>query len=307
LKNKYGTPTYRIGVDGGFSCPNRGADRRDGGCSFCDEFGSQAAYQRDWSDLPRSGIEARLRSVRRQIKTGALFLEKRYATRSFILYFQAFSSTFGPVEELKAIYDTGLGCLNFRELVISTRPDCITPENAALIGSYVRDDFDVWVELGLQSANDGTLKRIGRGHTSARFDYAAALLRSCGIKVAAHVIFGLPGEGRKEILNTVRRVTDIKVDGIKIHDLHIPRNSRLFGEYLRGELSAPAPRRHLEYVVETLEKLPPNTVIMRLTCDTPVHSRGLPLRPVHKGVFVQMVREALAARTSYQGRLYKSG
>ncbi len=304
LRQKYGEPTYRIGVDGGFSCPNRGCDRKTGGCSFCDEFGSQAAYQRDWSDTGILSLDERLDSVKKQISAGTVFLKKRYAAKSFILYYQAFSSTFGRVSDLQRIYDAGLKTMDFRELVVSTRPDCVNRETAALLGGYRNDGFDVWVELGLQSAADATLERIGRGHTVEQFDNAVGLLREHGIRVAAHVIFGLPGEGMTEILNTIEHVAAHSIDGIKIHDLHLPRNSRLLREYLLGEIALPAPGRHLEYTIAALERLPSDTVVMRLTCDTPVHSRALPINPIRKGVFINLVRNEMAKRGTYQGRLY---
>ncbi|MBT3272469.1 MAG: TIGR01212 family radical SAM protein, partial [Spirochaetales bacterium] len=250
-------------------------------------------------------LAGRLDSVLRQIETGVEFLEKRYNAKSLILYYQAFSSTLGPVSELKKIYDSGLQARDFRELVVSTRPDCIDSASAALLGGYVRDGFDVWVELGLQSASNFTLRRIGRGHTVEQFDQAVQLLRGCGVKIAAHVIFGLPGEGEEQILNTVRHVAGLGIDGIKIHDLHIPRNSRLLAEYLLGEISIPAPGRHLDYTIAALELLHPDTVVMRLTCDTPVHSRALPVNPLRKGVFINLVQREMMKRATFQGRLYK--
>ena len=306
LKAKYGESTYRVGVDGGFSCPNRGNDRRSGGCSFCDEFGSRAAYQRDRKIQEFENLNQRLDSIRQQTISGAAFLQKRYGSTSYILYFQAFSSTFGPVEELKQVYDTGLEVATFRELVVSTRPDCVNKDNAELLGSYVRKNFDVWVELGLQTANNTTLRRIGRGHTAECFDRALGLLRKNGIRVAAHVIFGLPGEGRHDIIETINRLATLRIDGIKIHDLHLPRKSRLFSDYQRGELVIPTIYRHLSYTADALERLPPETIAMRLTCDTPILSRGLPIRTLHKGVFVEKLRAEFDRRGSCQGSHYQA-
>jgi uncharacterized protein len=302
LKDLYGKTTYRVGIDAGFSCPHRGSDSRAGGCAFCDEHGSRAAYQRGVDGMrPGLSLDQRLRLVKGQVEHGLEFLGRRYKTDSFILYFQAFSSTYARVDELKAIYDAALSVHPFRELIISTRPDCVDDETAELLGGYVRAGLPVWVELGLQSASDVTLERINRGHSVLCFERALNVLREKGILVAAHVIFGLPGEGYGEIMHTVDYLAARKIDGIKIHDLHIPRSSSLFSEYLVGEYALPCEERHLEYVVDALERLPEKTVIMRLTCDTPHSARGLPLRPAAKEPFVRHVREELERRASRQG------
>lgn len=309
LKELYGEKTYRVGIDGGFSCPHRMSFRGAGGCTFCDEYGSRAVYQRGIDDMSSSlDLDRRLALVQKQVKNGLEFLKKRYKTDSFIIYFQAFSSTNAPVSELKEIYDAGLSAHPFRELAVSTRPDCIDQEKADLLGGYVRGGTPVWVELGLQSASDTTLRRINRGHTVMSFEKAMGMLKERGIRVAAHVIFGLPGEGWEEIMSTVDYLAEREIDGIKIHDLHIPRSTPLLSEYLHGEISLPCDARHLAYVVDAIERLPEETVIMRLTCDTPDSARALPLHPPQKERFFNQVRGELERRDSRQGaRLRSSG
>ncbi len=258
LRERYGERTYRIGVDAGFSCPNRGRDRRRGGCSFCDESGSRAAYIADYEAADLAG----------QIERSREALSRRYGASQFILYFQAFSSTYAPAGRLREIYDAGLAVMPFRELIVSTRPDCVDAEIAELLGSYCDRLSDVWVELGLQSAHDATLRRIGRGHDVAAFDEALSQLRAAGVKVAAHVIFGLPGEGPEEMQETVRFLAERRIDGIKIHNMHVIDGTPLAGEYRRGEVEAPGPVDHLRNVAAALELLPPETVVMRVTSDT---------------------------------------
>lgn len=301
LKQKYGEPVYRVSVDAGFSCPNRGKDRRAQGCLYCDERGSRAPYL--GTDKVQSSNWQR--SLRAQIDDARKFLEHRYAARKYILYFQAFSSTYAPVQRLKEIYDYGLDCAEFEELVVSTRPDCIDERKADLLASYRERELDVWIELGLQSASDASLRRIERGHTVADFDRSYRLCKEREIKVAVHVIFGLPGEGLTEILNTVRYLATLQPDGIKIHNLHIPRGCPLFTEYLAGELTVPNDERHLEYTIRALELLPPETVIMRLTCDTPQQLLGAPLHFRPKPAYLSALRRALGTRGTWQGRLYQ--
>ncbi|MFP4373831.1 MAG: TIGR01212 family radical SAM protein [Spirochaetaceae bacterium] len=258
LRDAYGERTYRIGVDAGFSCPNRGRDRRNGGCSFCDESGSRAAYIADFEAADLTG----------QIERSREALVRRYGASQFILYFQAFSSTYAPPRKLREIYDAGLAVMPFRELIVSTRPDCVDAEVAALLGSYRERLSDVWVELGLQSAHDETLRRIGRGHDVAAFDAALSHARAAGVKVAAHVIFGLPGEGPEDMQETVRFLAERRIDGIKIHNMHVVEGTPLAEEYRRGELEVPGPEAHLRSVAAAIELLPPETVVMRVTSDT---------------------------------------
>jgi len=306
LQARYGAPAYRVAVDAGFSCPNRGPDRRRPGCLYCDEHGARAPYLEALEALPcpGSGAPERLEAIRRQVERAVAFLERRYAARLFLLYLQAFSGTHAPVEELERLYDFALGCGEFRELIVSTRPDCIDSEKARLLAGYRRRGLEVWVELGLQSACDATLDRVRRGHSVADFARAYGLLRQAGVKIGVHLIFGLPGEGMEQILQTVRYVARLQPDGVKIHNLHVPVGSPLAAELLAGELATPCAPRHLDYVVRALELLPPRTVIMRLTCDTPRERLAAPRVFLPKAAFHQAVRHELERRDTRQGRLW---
>jgi len=309
LREKYGQTVYRVAVDAGFSCPNRKPDRSAPGCLYCDEHGARAPYQGP-SDTAQTGpaipppAPGDREDIRRQVERGIAFLKQRYGAEIFLLYFQAFSGTFAPVDRLKEIYDFTLGLTSFRELIVSTRPDCVDRKRADLLASYLSPDFDVWTELGLQSAHDATLRRINRGHTVADFTRTWKLLKRRGVKLTVHLIFGLPGEGMREILETVRFVAGLEPEGVKIHNLHIPTGSPLYGDYLRGELSAPCADRHLDTVCRALELLPPGTVIMRLTCDTPAARLACPRHFPAKAAFYDRVIRELEARNSRQGGKY---
>lgn len=315
LKHRYGAPAYRVSVDGGFSCPNRGPDRRRGGCTYCDERGSRATYQgraRSPSSGPSNSAtdeasvdcnrELLFEGLRNQVQRGIAFLEKRYRARSFLLYFQAFSSTFAPVSHLRSVYDYCLSLADFRELIVSTRPDCISEETVNLFREYQARGYEVWVELGLQSAHDTSLERINRGHTVKDFENTYALLHEAGIQVTVHLIFGLPGEGEEEIMETVEFIRDKHPAGIKIHNLHIPVGTPLFQEYLRGEVVVPSSRRHLDYTVKALEALPPDIIIMRVTCDTPDHLLAAPRRPWDKAGFYSKLDREMEQRATWQGK-----
>ena len=308
LNQKYGQSVYRVSVDAGFSCPNRGPDRTAPGCLYCDEHGSRAPYlglvpEGKPADLETEEQTDWRQDLGSQIDQSRHFLRSRYGAQLYILYFQAFSGTYASVDKLRRIYDFALSRGRFQELIVSTRPDCIDQPKAELLASYRREDFDVWVELGLQSANEHTLERINRGHTVSDFDRAYRICRNRNLKLTVHLIFGLPGEGLREIRRTIDYVAALRPDGIKIHNLHIPKGCPLYTEYLSGELTVPSDRRHLEYTIQALELLPPETVIMRLTCDTPEQLLAAPLHFSPKARFLSMLHRELEARGTWQGRL----
>ena len=310
LREKYGQPVYRVAIDAGFTCPNRGPDRGMPGCVYCDEHGARAPYQGPAARLNReaAGVQplpGSQEDIRRQVERGITFLKGRYGANLYLLYFQAFSSTFAPPERLKSIYDFTLGLARFRELIVSTRPDCVDETRAGLLASYISPDFDVWVELGLQSAHDRTLKRIRRGHTVADFTRAYLELKSRGVKLAVHLIFGLPGERLSDMLETVRFVADLEPDGVKIHNLHVPTGSPLFQDYLRGEVSVPCASRHTDAVCRALELLPPGTLIMRLTCDTPAARLASPRHFPPKTGFYACVTREMESRNGWQGKHFR--
>ncbi|MBN2351593.1 MAG: TIGR01212 family radical SAM protein [Spirochaetales bacterium] len=301
LSERYGTTVYRVSVDAGFSCPHRGADRSGPGCIFCGPEGARAPYLGDSSAGDESGrLEAQIR--------GALeFLKKRYGAREFILYFQAYSNTNAPAARLKELYDRGLSQADFRELVVSTRPDCVDREKADLLASYKNGRRDVWIELGLQSFHDRTLERINRGHTAADFRDAFALCRERGLKICVHLVFGLPGEGRPEIEATVRELAALGPDGVKIHNLHVIAGTPLAEEYARGLVKVPGAAEHLERVIGALELLGPKTVIMRLVCDTPPARLVAPRDFPDKQRFLALLRAEMARRGSCQGKSHPGG
>jgi radical SAM protein (TIGR01212 family) len=282
LKERYGAKTYRVSVDAGFSCPNREMDRSRGGCSFCGSSGSRSSY-----------LGSR-ESLEEQISGALAFLRRRYEAGQFLLYFQAFSGTYAPAEDLKRIYDYALSRADFRELIVSTRPDCLDAEKADLLAAYRGPHRDVWVELGLQSAQEKTLRRVRRGHGRAEFEAAFSLLRARGIKIAVHLVFGLPGEDAEDIEETLRYLAELRPEGVKIHNLHIVRTASLYAEFLAGELVLPCAERHLAWILRAFDILPPETLFMRYICDTPRGLLAYPMRFPEKGKFLRRLRAAYA-------------
>jgi hypothetical protein len=310
LKERHGCAVHRVAVDAGFSCPNRSGGRSGRGCSYCDADGSRAPYLSRNEPRVTAGcggtgaLPLDTGSLERQVNEAIAFYRRGRGDGKYILFFQAYSNTNAPVEELRRVYDAGLAMALFVGLNVATRPDCLDEEKAALLSSYRERGLEVWVELGLQSANDAALKRIGRGHTAAQFERAFDMLRRHGLKIAVHLIFGLPGEGLDEILRTIHVLARLRPDGVKIHNLHVPAGTVIASEYRKGELVVPSPRRHLEYVIAAIERLPPETVIMRLTCDTPAERLEAPRDFWPKEIFLSSLHREMSLRGSRQGRLF---
>ena len=315
LKKRYGHPIYRVGVDGGFNCPNR-ENTRHGGCAFCDGTGSVAVYQRNtesgffrnsgYDDDVASRILDRFASIEAQIEKGKAFLRRRYKAEEFALYFQSWTNTYDSVDNLRRIYDKALSYGPFREFIISTRPDCLSEDILDLIESYKTDLMDVWVELGLQSANDATLMRINRGHDVRCYLDAVKSLKQRGIKVSTHVILGLPGETQKDYINTMRCVSSSGSDAIKIHNLHVSGGTLLSEGYLDGNFTVASVERHLEDTELSLRHLKSDIIVQRLICETPMHRLLSPRHFIDKSLFLSRLQKRMEENGTRQGDLYEA-
>ncbi len=293
LRRRHGAPVRRIAIDAGFGCPHRGAGRGSGGCTFC---GGGAVSGAATAARPR--FRGDLEAVRRQVD-GALERVPRGTVP--LLFFQAYSGTDAPVEELAAIYDAALALAPFVALHVATRPDCLDTRKAELLASYRARGLDVWIELGLQTCNDATLRRVNRGHTAADFARAARAAKAAGLGVASHVILGLPGEGIAEARATGRFLGAEGVDGVKVHSLHVVRGSPLAREMLAGEVAAPGTGRQIEDTIAFLEQLEARVLVMRLVTETPAPLLLAPRRPVGKEAFTRMLEAEMRRRGTRQG------
>jgi len=321
LQDHYGYKVFRIGVDGGFSCPNRESGRT-GGCHFCDTTGAVSVYQRTdegrWAmtgafqhavslKTPRKmeNLACRIAGLQGQVERGERFIKRRYHIDKVSLYFQAWTSTYADVDELKAIYDAGLQAGNFEELIVSTRPDCLSDQVIDLLHSYQGKDVgEVWVEIGLQSANDTTLERIGRGHDTACYIDAVQRVRAKGLRVSTHVINGLPGETASDYVRTAKLVSDLGCEAIKIHNLDISAGTQFHGEYLDGELTVPTRSRVIENCIIMLRNLSPDVIVERMLCETPKHRLVAPRTIGNKESFLRDLETAMREKGYKQGDLY---
>ncbi len=291
LRARLGHKTAKICIDGGFTCPNRDGRLGTGGCLFC---GARGAGDFTISDADITAqVRARL----------AAPLGGRRAER-FIAYFQNFSGTYADVAALRARYDAALCDGRIVGLAVATRPDCITKEVVDLLVTYAERMY-VWVELGLQTAREETAAAMRMGYTGADFLRAATLLANAGIDVVAHMIVGLPGEGRAEAMNTLRFINSAPVKGIKIHSLYVMEGSGLADLWREGRYTPLTFEEYTQAAVELLCHARPDLVIHRLTGDCPKNELLAPLWSAEKNKVLDEIHRLLRVGGLYQGCLYE--
>jgi radical SAM protein (TIGR01212 family) len=291
LRSIFGCRVQKITIDAGLSCPNRDGTISTGGCIYCNVRGSG------------TGAHAKGFSVTDQIIQGKRALSKRYKAKKFIAYFQSFSNTYGPFDRLKILYEQALAIENVVGLSIGTRPDCVNEPILELLQGYA-DNYLVWIEYGLQSANDSTLAFINRGHDVMCFKKAVLATKNRGIKICAHVIIGLPNEKKAHVLETARAVSDMEIDGIKIHLLYVVRGTTLDKLYAAGEYRCLEQQEYADLVCDFLEHIPKNMVIQRLTGDPHPEELVAPMWALKKTENMALIKKTLEKRDSWQGKLW---
>lgn len=291
LKHKFGQKVYKITLDAGFSCPNRDGTISTGGCIFCDDGGS---FSRAHSNLL---------PVDKQVEAGIISLSDKFKAKKFMSYFQAYTNTYKPVKELEEIYSSALNHPDIIGISIGTRPDCIDKEKLNLIASYT-DDYETWIEYGLQSIHDRTLKYINRGHDFKTFEHACNQTMDRNIKVCAHVILGLPGETRDDMIETAKTLAKMGIDGVKIHDLCVMKNTKLARMYQEQEIKLLEEDEYVSLVCDFLELLPPKTTIHRLAGNGLQALKIAPLWLNKKFEVLNKIDREFIKRNSWQGASY---
>lgn len=289
LRSVFGCRVHKITLDAGFSCPNRDGTLSSSGCIYCNSRGSG------------TGAHAAGLSVTEQLRAGRAFLSRRYKAEKFIAYFQAFTNTYGPLEQLKKLYDEALAQPDIVGLAVGTRPDCVNPEVLSLLESYT-DRFMVWLEYGVQSASNKTLALINRGHDFACVEKAVAMTKNRGIKICAHIILGLPGETAADMARTADAVARLGFDGIKIHLLYVVKNTPLAAMLAAGACRCLEQQEYVERVCDVLERLPAEMVVHRLTGDSHSDELLAPRWSLNKREVLDAIQKTLSARDTRQGK-----
>ena len=288
LKETFNKKVYKITLDGGFNCPNRDGTISSGGCVFCDEVGSFSRC-----------IDNKL-SIQNQILTSMEHLKKQFKAEAFIAYFQSYSNTYGDIEKLKSIYDSVFFDEQIVGISIGTRPDCVDNQKLDLISTY-KNPF---IEYGLQSAHDETLRWMRRGHDFECFKNAVVETKKRGIKVCAHIILGFPNETRMMMLETAKKLAELNVDAIKIHMLTILADSPLLKIYQENPFYLMNMEQYCEIVCDILEILPPATIIERIAGTGYSETTQAPKWVNRRFEILNMIDKILIQRNSKQGIKY---
>ncbi len=291
LKKFFPFKVYKIALDAGFTCPNRDGTAGHGGCIYCEN--------RSFS--PNSKGEKK--SVRAQIEYGIDFYRKNFKAERFIVYFQAYTNTYGPVSLLRELYDEALSFPDVVGLSIGTRPDCLPDDVLDLLAHYSQKTH-LWVEIGLQSIHNETLIKMNRGHTYEQFADAVVRTKLRGLRVCTHVILGLPGETHDMMMQTADALGSFDIDGLKIHHLYVAEKTILEKMYRAGQVPVLTVEEYIKLVCDFLERITPDMAMQRLTGELKGEFLVAPKWGVSKRVVISLIEKELARRGSFQGKLY---
>lgn len=289
LRKTYGEKLYKISLDGGMTCPNRDGTLGTRGCIFCSKGGS--------GDFAAS----KTLSITEQIENGKQQAARKYTGNSYIAYFQAYTNTYAPAAYLRQIFTEAIQNPNIRILSIATRPDCLGPDVISLLKELAAIK-PIWVELGLQTIHEDTARFIRRGYDLPVFERAIHDLRNAGITVIVHTILGLPGESRKQMLQTVNYLNTQDIQGIKFQLLHILKDTDLADYYERHPFPLPDMETYFSILAEQLTHLRPDIVVHRLTGDGPKQLLIAPLWTGNKRQVLNQMQAYFKRHDIWQGK-----
>ena len=292
LRDRFKEKVFKISLDGGFSCPNRDGTISKGGCLFCSESGS-GDYAGD-----------RELSITKQFCDIKEMMNKKWKEGKYIAYFQAFTNTYAPVEELKRKYNEALKQEGVVAIAIATRPDCLQDEVLELL-EEINKKFYVWVELGLQTVSDETARKINRGYKLEVYEDAIRRLKERNIDFVTHCIFGLPGETKEDMLRSVDYIAHSGSKGIKFHLLHLMKHTPMVKLYERGDLEFLSQDDYIDLICKSIAMLPEDMVVHRLTGDAPRDLLIGPMWSLKKWEVLNAIDKALVDNEIYQGKDFK--
>lgn len=290
-KNEFLCKVRKIPLDAGFSCPNRDGNISRQGCAFCNDQGSG------------TGMSSENLSLREQYSTIRKKLLLKQSSLKFAAYLQSFSNTYCPPDILAKTLSELYDLEDLAVLCIGTRPDCLDYEKVKILKSFPCSE--IWLDLGLQSADDNTLKRINRGHKAEDFTHACLMAQKSGLKVCAHVIAGLPGENLEHFLNTINFLNALPISGIKIHNLYVCRNTTLARTWEQGQYIPLKKSEYSQWAALALARLRPDIVIHRITGDPAPGELLAPDWAGDKMSIINEIREIMTDNSLYQGSMFQ--
>ncbi|WFA08126.1 TIGR01212 family radical SAM protein [Tissierella sp. Yu-01] len=291
LKRIFGEKVMKLSLDGGFTCPNRDGTLGTRGCIFCSEEGSGEF------------AGSRFISIKEQVEQQKRLLSNKWNANKYIAYFQNFTNTYGPIEQMKKVYNEALEIENIVGLAIATRPDCINDEVLELLESLNKRTF-LWLELGLQSIHDRSEKFIRRGYPLRIYEKAVEELKKRNIKVVTHLIVGLPNEDKDDILSSVDYVAQTNTWGIKLHSLYIQKGTDIYNYYINNPYKMLTKEEYVDIIVDAIELLPGNMIVHRVTGDAKKEILYEPKWSADKLGVISSIDKELKVRKGFQGQKY---
>ena len=289
LRSRHGEKVQKIPLDAGSGCPNRDGTVGTGGCTFCNAIGSGSGRRHE--SLASQWEYWRARHARSP---------RTRNVRLFLGYLQAFTNTYGPASRLAALLDELKGLPGLVGASVGTRPDCVDAEKMAVMASVPWPEC--WLELGVQSCHDHTLRRINRGHSAADAEKAVRLAAEFGVHTCVHLMAGLPGETGDDFLETVRWTASLPVRGVKLHNLYVPEGTALEQDWKRGAYRPMEEEGYVELAAKALTLLPSSVVIHRLCADPAPGELSAPAWAMDKGITVMHIDRLLAYNDWWQGK-----
>lgn len=295
LNAHFACKVQKLSVNAGFTCPNRDGSLGYGGCTYCNNRSFNPQYCADE------------RSVGRQLEDGKSFFARKYADMKYLAYFQAYTNTYAGLDHLRQLYEEALDVQDVVGLVVGTRPDCVPDSLLDYLAELHQRTF-VLVEYGVETANDSVLRRIHRGHDFACAADAIRRTAARGLPVGAHLILGLPGDGKGQILRTADKMSELPVDVLKLHQLQLIKGTQMAGEYRERseDFTLFSPHGYADLVVDFLERLRGDVAVERFTSQSPAQLLIAPDWGMKNYQFVELVKRRLQERNTWQGRLCKT-
>jgi uncharacterized protein len=293
LRNIFPYKVQKISLNAGFTCPNRDGSKGWGGCTYC----NNQTFSPEYCHTERS--------ITQQLDEGVRFFSRKYPDMKYLAYFQAYTNTYDEMERLKAIYEEALNYPGVVGLIVGTRPDCVPDALLDYFAELAKKTF-VMVEYGLESTLDKTLLRINRGHTQAESEEAIRKTAGRGIYTGAHLILGLPGETKEEILHHADIISSLPLTTVKLHQLQLIRNTRMAKEFSDrpAEFHLYTADEYIELVVDFVEKLNPSITIERFVSQSPKELLIAPDWGLKNFEFTAKVLKRMKERGAYQGRTF---
>ncbi len=287
-KKKFNSKVFKVSLNGGFTCPNKDGSKGTGGCIYCSPSGSG-----DFAGNIKDNLVKQFYEVRD-------IMLKKWPEAKYIAYFQANSNTYAPLEDLKEKYESVINLPGVIGLSIATRPDCFTEEIYDYLEELSKRTY-LTVELGLQTIHDKTLSFINRNHTTQEFEDCYKELKKRSINVIVHIINGLPGETKEDMIETVKYLNNLKIDGIKIHMLHVTKNTKLAEMYEKEKFHILSEEEYIDIVISQLEYLDEDIVIARITGDPVKEDLIEPKWLLKKFCVLNDIDKEMVKRDTYQG------